>query len=87
MVVIAIFNVLGSNLTIIVSMERLLVVNLDEIASRWQIPVDRIMHFIVECGMPMDDEGRGKWFAEHSDLVLKEKQEAFEAALFPQKFR
>ena len=53
-------------------MERdcLVVVNLDEIAARWQIPVERLVYFITFCGMPVEDEARGKWFAENSELIL-----------------
>ncbi len=68
-------------------MERLQIANLDEIAARWQIPVERVKHFISELGMPVDDARRGMWFAQHSDLILQEKQAAFEADLFPDRFR
>lgn len=67
--------------------ERLVVVNLDEIAARWQIPVERVKYFITDCGMPVGDEARGKWFAENSELVLQEKQKAFNALLFPRPLR
>lgn len=65
----------------------MIVVNLDEIAARWQIPVERIKYFITDLNMPVDDAGRGQWFAEHSNLILKEKQQAFEANLFPAQVR
>lgn len=65
-------------------MEReLIVVNLSEIAARWQIPVERIQYFITDLDMPVEEEERGKWFAEHTDLVLEEKQKAFDASVFP----
>jgi hypothetical protein len=67
--------------------EQLVVINLDEIAARWQIPVARVMYLIAELDMPVDDAGRGEWFADHSDLILKEKQDAFEASLFPRHSR
>ena len=64
---------------------RILVVNLDEIASRWQIPVERIKYFITDCGMnPAKPE---KWGAKHWDLLMQEKQKAFDDSLFPRKFR
>jgi hypothetical protein len=68
-------------------MERLLVVSLDDIAQRWEIPVPVIMHFIVDCNMPMEEETRSEWFDSHSDLILQEKQKAFEALLFPRPLR
>jgi hypothetical protein len=67
--------------------ERLVAINLDEIASRWQIPVERVKYFIADCGMPVEEKGRGQWFAEHTDLILEEKQKAFDASLFPGKLR
>jgi hypothetical protein len=67
--------------------DELVVVNLDELASRWQIPVERVMYFITDCAMPMDDEGQGKWFSDNWELVIAEKQKAFDASLFPEKFR
>ena len=69
-------------------MEReLVVVNLDEIAARWQIPVERVKYFITDCGMPVEDEERGRWFAEHTDLIMEEKRKAFDALLFPRPLR
>ncbi len=69
-------------------MERkMVVVSLDEIASRWQIPVERIQYFITELGMPLTDTERGRWFSDHADLILQEKQKAFEDLLFPRRFR
>ena len=68
-------------------MERapLVVISLDEIASRWQIPVERIIYFITNCGMnPAEPE---KWGVENWDLLIKEKQEAFEDSLFPRELR
>ena len=65
--------------------ERFVVINLDALVSRWQIPVERIKYFITDCGLdPMEPE---KWAADNWELFLKEKQEAFEASLFPGKFR
>ncbi len=61
----------------------MLVVNMDEIASRWQIPVERIQYFVAELGMPLTDTERGRWFSDHADLILQEKQKAFEDLLFP----
>jgi hypothetical protein len=66
---------------------RLLVVSLDEIAKRWEIPVPVIVHFIVDCDMPMEEEKRSEWFSSHSDLILEEKQKAFENLLFPRELR
>lgn len=65
--------------------EKLVVVDLDELGRRWQIPVDRIKYLIVECGMDMT--APEKWAAENSEIVLKEKQKAFDEGLFPEKFR
>jgi hypothetical protein len=66
-------------------MERLRVINLDELAIRWQIPVERIKYFITDCGMnPAQPE---KWAASHWEVFMKEKQEAFESSLFPEKLR
>ena len=67
--------------------EKLIVISLNEISDRWQIPVERIQYFITELNMPVDDEGRGKWFAEHSELILSEQQKAFDDLLFPRPFR
>lgn len=65
----------------------LIIVNLDEIAARWQIPVERIKFFITDCGMPVEEKERGRWIAEHTDLIMEEKRKAFEASLFPGKLR
>jgi hypothetical protein len=65
----------------------LIIVNLDEIAARWQIPVERIKYFITDCGMPVEEKERGRWFAKHTDLIMEEKQKAFDASLFPRKLR
>jgi hypothetical protein len=62
---------------------KLLVVNIDEIAAQWQIPVDTIIHFIVDLEMPLEDQALDRWFADHSELILKEKQNAFDNLLFP----
>jgi hypothetical protein len=70
-----------------VERERLVVVNLDEIAARWQIPVERIKYFITDCGMPVEEKERGQWFAEHTDLILEEKRKAFDESLFPRHLR
>jgi len=66
---------------------KLLVVNIDEIADQWQIPVEMIIHFIVDLKMPMEDEAINRWFADHSELILEEKQKAFDDLLFPREFR
>ena len=66
---------------------KLLVVNIDEIAAQWQIPVDTIIHFIVDLEMPLDDEALNRWFADHSELILEEKQKAFDDLLFPRELR
>lgn len=59
----------------------LIVVNIDELAQRWQIPVERVQYFITDCGMDMN--APEKWAAANSDIILREKQAAFEANLFP----
>lgn len=63
----------------------LTVVNLDELAQRWQIPVERVKYLIVDCGMDM--EAPEKWAAANSEIVLREKQKAFDESLFPQHLR
>jgi hypothetical protein len=65
----------------------LIVVDLEEISRRWQIPVERIKYFITDCGMPLTDKERGQWFSDHADLILQEKQKVFEDDLFPERFR
>ncbi len=62
-----------------------MVVNLDELAQRWEIPVERVKYLITDCGMDMT--APEKWAAHHSEIVLKEKQEAFEDSLFPRHLR
>jgi hypothetical protein len=59
----------------------LLVVNLDELASRWQVPIERIMYFVTDCGL--DPTCPEDWVPEHWDLFIEEKQKAFEDLLFP----
>ncbi len=66
-------------------MERLRVVNLDEIAYRWQIPVERVKYFITDCGM--DPRKSAQWVEDHKDLFLEEKRIAFEDSLFPRHLR
>jgi hypothetical protein len=59
----------------------LVVVDISEIARRWQIPVERIQYFITDCGLdPVKPED---WVPEHWDLWISEKQKAFEDLLFP----
>lgn len=65
--------------------EGLVVINLDNIAARWQIPVKRIQFFITDCGM--DPLLTAKWVEENQELFLAEKQKAFEDSLFPQHLR
>jgi hypothetical protein len=65
----------------------LIVVSLNEIAERWQVPVSVIQYFITDCGMPVEEKERGRWFAEHTDLILEEKRKAFEKVLFPEHLR
>lgn len=65
--------------------KEIFVVNIDELAQRWQIPVERVKYLIVECGMDMS--APEQWAAAHSEIVLKEKQEAFDNSLFPERFR
>ena len=67
-------------------MEQLVVVNLNDIAHRWEIPVERIQYFIVECGL-LVNLPEEEWFASHSELILKEKQAYVESLLFPRKLR
>jgi hypothetical protein len=63
-------------------------VNLDEIAERWQVPVERIKYFITDCDLPVeDDEARGEWFAENSELILEEKRTHHESLIFPRELR
>ncbi len=66
-------------------MERLRVVNLDEIAERWQIPVERVKYFITDCGM--NPRQTAAWVAKNQELFLREKQKAFEDSLFPRHLR
>lgn len=67
-------------------MERkLFTCNLDEIASRWQIPVARVKFFITD--LDMDPTKPEKWAAAHWDIFISEKQKAFEDSLFPRHLR
>ncbi len=66
-------------------MRQLRVVNLDEIAARWQIPVAVLQSFITDYGL--NPARPGKWVSEHWDLLIQEKQKAFDDALFPERFR
>ena len=66
-------------------MEKLVVVNIEELSSRWQIPVERVIYLITDCGMDM--RRPEKWAAQHWDLLMAEKQKAFEDRLFPKRFR
>ncbi len=60
-------------------------VDLDELAARWQIPVEVVKTFIVDYGMnPIHPED---WVPDHWDLWISEKQKAFEASVFPARFR
>lgn len=63
----------------------LLVVDLDEIATRWQIPVERVMYFITDLGL--DPQQPEDWVPEHWDLWIAEKQQAFDDLLFPRELR
>ena len=55
-------------------------VNLDEIADRWQLPIAVIMYFITDLNMdPVCPE---MFFVYNSDIILKEKQKVFEQKLF-----
>jgi len=65
--------------------EKLIVVNIDELASRWLIPVERVIYLITDCGMDMQQPE--KWAAQHWDLIMEEKRKAFDDLLFPRKFR
>ena len=65
--------------------ERLIVVNISELAARWQIPVERVVYLITNCGMDM--RRPEKWAVQHWDLFMAEKQKAFEDSLFPRRFR
>lgn len=65
----------------------LIVVSLNEIAERWQVPVSVIQYFITDCGMPVEEKERGRWFAEHTDLILEEKRKVFESNLFPKEIQ
>lgn len=70
-------------------MERkIALVNLDELANRWQIPVGRVKYFVTELGMnPMRPE---KWVAQHWDIFMAEKRQANDAyllATFPERIR
>lgn len=48
----------------------LVVVNIDEIANRWQLPVDRIKYFITDCDMnPAVPE---KWGVKNWDFLTQE---------------
>lgn len=63
----------------------LIVVDLDEIATRWQLPVERVIYFISEMGM--DPAQPEEWVVDNWDIWISEKQEAFEALLFPRELR
>jgi len=65
--------------------ENLVVVDLDELAQRWEIPLERIQYLITDCGMNMT--APELWAAKHSEIVLNEKQIAFEDSLFPRHLR
>ena len=65
--------------------EKLLVVNIHEFAARWQIPVERVIYLITDCGMDM--RRPEKWAVQHWDVFMAEKQKAYEDSLFPGKFR
>jgi hypothetical protein len=65
----------------------LIVVDLNAIAERWELPISVIQHFIVDCDMPVEEEKRGEWFDLNSDLVLEEKRKYFEDLLFPRELR
>lgn len=65
--------------------EKLSVIDLDELAARWQIPVEKVIYFITDCGM--DPTAPEEWVPDHWDLWIAEKQAAFEALLFPREFR
>lgn len=57
----------------------LILVDISELASRWGVYVVAIERYIVECGMnPLEPE---KWFVDHSDLVLKDKEKLFDEKL------
>jgi hypothetical protein len=63
----------------------LVVVDISELAKRWQIPVERVKYFIADCGMnPAQPE---KWGVEHWEILMQEKQKAFDDSLFPEKLR
>jgi hypothetical protein len=65
--------------------ENLVVVNLDEIASRWQIPIDRIKYFITDLGM--DPVHASDWVVDNWRIWLVEKQVSFDDVLFPLELR
>lgn len=67
--------------------EPLNVIDLDEIAERWELPIAVIQHFIIDCDMPVEEGKRGEWFDLNSDLILEEKRKHFEDLLFPRELR
>ncbi len=81
----SLFNVTLHEISYNCLMKRLRVVDLDELAARWQIPVEVVKTFIVDYGMnPTHPED---WVPDHWDLWISEKQKAFEASVFPARFR
>ena len=63
------------------------VVNLDEIATHWQIPVEVVKTFIVEYGLNPLNPGAWAGELEHWNLLIAAKQQAFEESLFPRPTR
>lgn len=62
-----------------------MVINLDEMAERWQIPIERVKFFITDCGM--DPVRSAEWVEKNKDFFLAEKSKAFDDSLFPRPFR
>ena len=62
----------------------LVVVNISELAQRWQIPVERVQYLIVDCGMDMSQPEN--WAADNWETLMREKRAAFDhdlAEMFP----
>jgi hypothetical protein len=61
----------------------IIVIDLDGIAQRWQISLERVKYFITDC--QMDPAKPGEWAGklENWNLLIKEKQQAFDTSLFP----
>ena len=63
----------------------LFVSNIDELAQRWQIPVERVQFYITDMGM--DPAKPEDWGVKHWDFLMQEQQKYFDESLFPRHLR